>query len=55
MEIVLCSQCGYVLHKGDELVTPRDVAKRYNGKCPRCMNPLNTRGVKIEVLSKPRR
>jgi len=50
LEIVLCSSCGYVLHKGDELVTPKDVIKKYNGRCPNCSRQLNTKGAKMEVL-----
>jgi len=55
LEIVLCSQCGHVLHKGDELVTPKDIAKKYNGRCPKCLNPLNAKGTKIQIISKGRR
>ncbi|MCX8204263.1 MAG: hypothetical protein N3H31_01205 [Candidatus Nezhaarchaeota archaeon] len=51
MEIVVCSQCGYVLHKGVELVTPRDVVKKYSGKCPKCLNQLNAKGVRVQVRS----
>ncbi|MEM4699342.1 MAG: hypothetical protein QXT74_00090 [Candidatus Nezhaarchaeales archaeon] len=49
MEIVKCSRCGYVLHEGVELVTPKDVVRKYNGKCPNCSSQLNVKGVKIQV------
>lgn len=55
MEIIVCSQCGFILHRGEELVTPRDVAKKYNGRCPKCSNQLSIRGARIQVVSKNRR
>jgi len=55
VEIVICGRCGYVLHRGEELVTPRDVVKKYNGRCPRCSSQLSTKSMKIEVVSKGRR
>jgi hypothetical protein len=50
LEIVMCSSCGYVLHKGDELVTPRDVIRKYNGRCPNCSRQLNAKGARMEVV-----
>lgn len=50
MEIVLCDDCGYILHRGNELVTPKDIVKKYSGRCPKCSSILNNNDVKIKVL-----
>jgi ribosomal protein S27AE len=48
-EIVKCAKCGYVLYKGNDLIPPRDIVKKFNGKCPRCSSTLSQNPLSIEV------
>lgn len=48
-EIIKCAKCGYVLYKSNDLIPPRDIVKKLNGKCPRCSSTLNQNPVSIEV------
>lgn len=48
-EIIKCSKCGYVLYRGNDLIPPRDIVKKFNGKCPRCSSILSQSPVSIEV------
>lgn len=48
-EIVKCAKCGYILYKGNELVPPREIAKRFGGKCPKCSSTLSQNPLSIEV------
>jgi len=53
-QIVKCANCGYVLYKGNDLVPPKDIVKKFNGKCPKCMAPLNQNPLSIEVRGQKR-
>jgi len=33
---VICSECAHVLYEGDNLRSPQDIAKKYEGRCPSC-------------------
>jgi len=33
---VICSECAHVLYEGDILRAPKDIAKKYEGRCPSC-------------------
>lgn len=48
-QIVKCSNCGYILYRGNELVQPREIAKRFSGKCPKCSSILSQNPISIEV------
>jgi len=48
-EIIKCAKCGYVLYKGNDLIPPRDVVRKFDGKCPRCSSTLSQNPVSIEV------
>jgi ribosomal protein S27AE len=48
-EIIKCAKCGYVLYKGNDLIPPRDVIRKFDGKCPRCSSTLSQNPVSIEV------
>jgi len=45
---VICSECAHVLYEGDILRSPKDIAKRYEGRCPSCGKILKA---SIESLS----
>ncbi|MHC1601531.1 MAG: hypothetical protein ACXQTB_04220 [Candidatus Nezhaarchaeales archaeon] len=53
-QIVKCANCGYVLYKGNDLVPPKDIVKKFNGKCPKCMALLNQNPLSIEVRGQKR-
>ena len=38
---VVCSECGYILLEAENLKSPSDVMKPYDGKCPKCNRMLN--------------
>lgn len=46
---ILCSDCGYVLYYGEDLVYPNDVLRKYDYRCPRCGKRLKLDSEKIEV------
>ncbi|MDH5815574.1 MAG: hypothetical protein QE164_02100 [Candidatus Nezhaarchaeota archaeon] len=48
-QIVKCASCGYVLYKGNDLVPPREIAKRFGGKCPKCSSALSQSPLSVEV------
>jgi NAD-dependent SIR2 family protein deacetylase len=39
---VMCSECAHVLYEGDILRAPKDIAKKYEGRCPSCGKKLKT-------------
>jgi len=39
---VMCSECAHVLYEGDILRAPKDIAKKYEGRCPSCGKILKT-------------
>ncbi len=39
---VMCSECAHVLYEGDILRAPKDIAKRYEGRCLSCGKKLKT-------------
>lgn len=49
-QLMLCSECKEVLYKGDLLKSPRDVIKKFEGKCPVCGKDLAyvTEGVVVK-------
>jgi len=48
-EIIKCAKCGYVLYKGNDLIPPRDIVKKFNGRCPKCSSALSQNPLSIEV------
>lgn len=48
-QIVKCANCGYILYKGIDLMAPKDIVKKFNGKCPKCMTTLTQKPVHIEI------
>ncbi|MEM0217272.1 MAG: hypothetical protein QXM73_00775 [Candidatus Nezhaarchaeales archaeon] len=48
-QIVKCAKCGYVLYKGNDLVQPKEIAKRFGGKCPKCSSLLSQSPLSVEV------
>ncbi|MEM4577159.1 MAG: hypothetical protein QW701_06960 [Candidatus Nezhaarchaeales archaeon] len=48
-QVIKCAKCGYILYKGKDLTPPRDVVKKFNGKCPKCFSMLNVNPVSINV------
>jgi len=54
---VVCSRCSYVLYRGENLVSIREVVKKrsLNLRCPRCFKKLNLERFVIEVKPIKRR
>ncbi|MDI9620042.1 MAG: hypothetical protein QFX33_04450 [Candidatus Nezhaarchaeota archaeon] len=48
-QVIKCVNCGYVLYKGNDLVPPREVIKKFHGKCPKCASTLNQTPISIDV------
>ena len=48
---IICSECGYVLYKGEILKSPQDIIRKYEGTCPKCGKEFNFDDLKIEIIS----
>lgn len=46
---VLCHQCNAVLYEDPELVSPKEVLEKNNGRCPKCSSPLNFDQNKLKI------
>ena len=46
---VTCSECNYLLYEGDILKSPKDIIKKFDGRCPNCNKKLDftLKGVSI--------
>ncbi|MEM2214107.1 MAG: hypothetical protein QXD66_03610 [Candidatus Nezhaarchaeales archaeon] len=53
-QIVKCASCGYVLYKGNDLIQPKEIAKRFSGKCPKCSSLLSQSPLSVEVREQQR-
>jgi len=51
VEVIICSKCGFILHKGEEVLAPREVAKKFNYRCPSCYRKINVDSIKISIMS----
>ena len=48
-QLVICHKCGAILHEGEELKPPFEIAESYDGKCPNCRKKLSDMPKKFEV------
>jgi len=46
---VICSECAHVLYEGDILRSPRDIAKKYEGRCPSCGKILKASNKSVSI------
>lgn len=54
---VLCHQCKAVLYEDPELVSPKEILEKNNGRCPKCSAPLSfdSNSLRISISDKNRR
>ena len=51
-EIVICGYCGCVLYEDDELLSPIEILKKYDGRCPKCSAILKFNSANVEVKTR---
>lgn len=51
-EIIVCGYCGCILYNDDELLSPSEVLRRHDGRCPKCSAMLRIDALNIEVKAK---
>ncbi len=48
---IICSSCGEILYERNDLKSPVDIIKHFNGKCPKCSKKLVFDPQKVEINS----
>ena len=38
---VTCAECNYLLYEDNILKSPKDIIKKFDGRCPKCKRTLN--------------
>jgi len=47
--VVKCAGCDEVLYSGPEIIEPREVIERFDGKCPACRRKLSLHPESYEI------
>jgi len=48
---IICSSCGEILYEKNDLKSPVEIIKHFNGKCPKCSKKLVFDPQKVEINS----
>jgi hypothetical protein len=46
---IVCDDCGFVLYRGSEMRSPKDVMRTFKGRCGNCAEKMSIDNYKVEV------